>query len=176
MPRLFVAIRPPVAVREELLAAMGGIDGARWQDDDQLHLTLVFVGEASAAQTVHLIEALEEVESPPFSVEIAGIGHAERRGVPSAVWAHVPLSAELAQLQRRVERACRRAGLSPEKRNFRPHVTLARLPRSAGPAGEWMARHGTLRAGPWEVTGFVLYESHLGPGGASYEPVVEYDF
>ena len=45
MRRLFVAIRPPAPIRALLLDAMGGIGGARWQSDDQLHLTLRFIGE-----------------------------------------------------------------------------------------------------------------------------------
>jgi len=45
MHRLFVAIRPPAAIRAILLGAMGGISGARWQSEDQLHLTLRFIGE-----------------------------------------------------------------------------------------------------------------------------------
>ncbi len=176
MARLFVGIRPPLAVRERLLDATGGIDGARWQDDDQLHLTLAFVGDVGKAQADELIEALAEVESAPFAAEVAGVGHFERRGRPAAVWARVPLGQPLAQLQRRVERACRRAGLQPETRGYRPHVTLARLPRSAGPIGEWLAAHGTLRAGPWQVGDFTLYESHLRPEGPLYRPLAGYEF
>lgn len=176
LPRLFVAIRPPAAVREALLGAMGGIDGARWQDDEQLHLTLAFVGDVGAAQTGELIDVLEEADSPAFPLEVTGVGHFERNGQPTAVWARVPLTEPLAQLQRRVERACRRAGLAAEKRGYRPHVTLARLPRSAGPIGDWLTQHGTLHVGPWEVDGFTLYESHLRPEGALYLPLVDYEF
>jgi 2'-5' RNA ligase len=174
--RLFVAIRPPLAIRERLLDAMGGIDAARWQDDEQLHLTLAFVGEVGGAQADALIDALAEVESAPFAAEAAGVGHFESKGRPTAVWARVPLGEPLAQLQRRVERAGRRAGLAPEKRGYRPHITLARLPRSAGPVGPWLAEHGTLRAGPWQVDGFTLYESRLRAEGALYSPLVDYEF
>lgn len=176
MPRLFIALRPPEAIRDALLGAMGGIDGARWQDDEQLHCTLAFLGEIENPQVEALLGALEGVESAPFAAEVAGVGHFERKGQPSAVWAGVPLTDALAQLQRRIVRACRRAGLSPEKRQYRPHITLARLPRSAGPIGGWLAQNGRLRAGPWEVTGFTAYESHLSPAGAAYEPFVEYEF
>lgn len=176
MARLFVAIRPPQAVRDELLRARGGIDGARWQDDAQLHLTLAFVGDADAAQTEALVEALTEVESAAFAVEVAGVGHFESKGRPTSVWARVPLGEPLAQLQRRVESACRRAGFELDKRGYRPHVTLARMPRSAGPIGDWLAQHGTLRAGPWEVGGFTLYESRLRAEGAAYSPLVDFEF
>jgi 2'-5' RNA ligase len=176
MARLFIAIRPPRAVRQALLDAMGGIDGARWQDDDQLHLTLAFAGEVDPGPADDLIAALAEVESAAFPLEVAGVGHFEHRGRPTAVWARVPPSDALAQLQHRVERACRRAGLDPERRAYRPHLTLARLPRSAGTVGAWLAGHGTLRAGPWQVSGFTLYESHLRQEGALYQPLVDYEF
>ena len=176
MARLFVALRPPSEVREALLAAMGGIERALWQADDQLHLTLAFAGEVGATQANGLVDALAEVESPAFAAEVSGVGHFERKGAPVAVWARVPLSDPLAQLQRRVERACRRAGLAPETRGYRPHVTLARLPRSGGAIGGWLAQHGTLRAGPWEVDGFTLFESHLRDEGALYRALVDYRF
>jgi len=173
--RLFVAIRPPGIVRNALLGAMGGIEGARWQDDEQLHLTLAFVGEADRAQSAALFEALAGVESEAFAAEVSGVGHFERKGRPAAVWARVPLTEPLAQLQRRVERACRQAGFGAEKRGYRPHITLARLPRSAGPVGPWLAEHGTLRVGPWQVAGFTVYESHLRPEGSHYAPLVDFE-
>lgn len=176
MPRLFIALRPPEAIRDALMDIMGGIDGARWQDDEQLHCTLAFIGQIENPEFDALVAALEEVESPSFTAEVVGVGHFERKGRPSAVWAGVPLSEPLAQLQRRVVRACRQAGLPPERRQYRPHITLARLPRSAGSIGEWLARNGRLRAGPWDVSGFTVYESRLSPAGAAYDPLIDYEF
>jgi 2'-5' RNA ligase len=176
LARLFVAIRPPAAVREALLGTMGGIDGARWQDDEQLHLTLAFAGDVDGARANDLVDALAEIESAPFTHAIVGVGHFEHKGAVSAVWAPVTASEPLAQLQHRVERACRRAGIETDRRAYRPHITLARLPRSAGPIGGWLANHGTLRAGPWEVAGFTLYRSHLRHEGSLYAPIVEYAF
>ena len=58
MHRLFVALRLPPTTRSLLLAAMGGISGARWQSEDQLHLTLRFIGEVDRhlARDVHAAE------------------------------------------------------------------------------------------------------------------------
>lgn len=176
LARLFVAIRPPAAVRDTLLGAAGGIDRARWQDNEQLHLTLSFIGEVGDTQVDELVEALTEVESATFRAVISGVGHFESKGRPTAIWARVPLSEELAQLQHRVERACRRTGIATEKRTYRPHITLARLPRSAGPVGGWLAEHGTLRVDHWAVSGFTLYESHLQREGSLYTPLAEYEF
>jgi 2'-5' RNA ligase len=66
--------------------------------------------------------------------------------------------------------------VATEKRAYHPHITLARLPRSAGTLGDWLTVNGTLRAGPWSVTGFTLYESHLRADGSLYQPLVDYEF
>src|SRR3546814_10503522 len=61
MHRLFVAIRPPAAIRKALLSIMGGVEGARWQSDDQLHLTLRFIGEVDRHRADDIAAALATV-------------------------------------------------------------------------------------------------------------------
>ena len=174
MHRLFIALRPPREVRDALLDAMDGVDGARWQSDDQLHLTLRFAGELEGPQAEDLADALGRVAAPPFDLALRGVGHFERKGMPHALWAGAAPSEALEVLQRRIERACRSAGLPPETRKFTPHVTLARLNRSSGPIGGWLARHALLAPGPWRVRSFALYLSRLTPAGSEYERIEDY--
>ncbi len=174
--RLFVAIRLPDQVRERLLDAMEGLEGARWLDEEHLHLTLRFVGELETPQANELADALRPIDSPGFELEVAGFGHFERKGRPYALWARVPLVPGLEQLRQKVEHACAAIGLPRETRRFLPHVTLARLNAGTGPVGGWLAVHGALRAGPWHVRAMSLYKSHLGQSGASYEEVTRYPF
>lgn len=174
MHRLFVGIHPPAAVLDALLDTTDGIEGARWQSEDQLHLTLRFVGEVERPLANDLAEALVAVDARPFTLQVAGTGHFERKGRPHAVWARVLPSTGLDLLHGRVERACQTAGLPPETRKFVPHVTLARLSGGSGPIAPWLAQTGTLQVPEWSVETFTLYESHLGKGGSIYEPVVSY--
>jgi len=174
MIRLFVAVRPPPAIRDALIDTMDGIDGARWQDEEQLHLTLRFIGEVDRPVAEDVAAALARVDAPSFDLSIAGVGHFATKGRATALWARPRPSPELEALQHKVERACQQAGLPPERRKFTPHITLARLGRSAGPIGGWLAAHGALSLPPWRVDEFRLYESTLSPAGAQYEPVVRY--
>ncbi len=169
--RLFVAIRPPAPVRMSLLEAMGGIPGARWQDEEQLHLTLAFLGEVAEVAADDLVNALAGVRVDPFELAISGVGHFERKGRPSALWAGISPSEPLQTLQSRVTSACRRAGCLPDGKAFRPHITLARLSGRAGPIGGWLAEQGLLAAGRWTVDDFFLFASHLRPEGSLYEPL-----
>lgn len=174
MQRLFVAIRPPALIRDFLLAAMGGVSGARWQDEAQLHLTLRFLGEVDrhTARDVHA--ALGSVHHPPFELAISGLGHFERRGVPHTVWAGVAPQGPVNALHKKVDQAMVRVGLPPDQRAFAPHITLARLSRSAGPVHDFIARSGTTSSPPFSVDAFGLFESELTPDGAVYTELERY--
>ena len=176
--RLFIGIRPPEAVREKLLDAMEALDGARWIDDDNLHLTLRFVGEVDRPMANDLAEALAQIAWPRFDLRVAGTGAFDRsrrhQSYPHAVWARVPLTEPLEGLRQKVERACELAGLGRETRRFTPHITLARTDRATEPVAGWLATWGDLAAGPWTVEDFGLFESHLGHAGAVYEEVMRY--
>lgn len=174
MPRLFAALRPPPPVRDALIDIMDGIGGARWQDDDQLHLTLRFAGELDRPQAEDFAAALASVSAPGFDLTVRGAGHFARKGRATAVWAALAPAPALTMLQGRIERAARAAGLPPEPRKFVPHVTLARLGGGAAGAGHWLAAHGDLAAPGWPVRSFRLYESHLRAAGSVYECVAEW--
>src|SRR3546814_9956827 len=78
--RLFVALRPPRPVRTALIAAMHGIAAARWQSDEQLHLTLRFIGEVDRHRAEDVAAALGALHAPAVEARIAGVGVFERQG------------------------------------------------------------------------------------------------
>lgn len=174
MHRLFVAIRPPRLVRVQLLAAMGGISGARWQSDDQLHLTLRFIGEVDRhlAEDVHA--ALGGIHHPRFEIALTGLGAFDRRGRAETIWAGVAPHEPLKALHKKVDQALARAGVEPDHRVYLPHITLARLNRSAGPVESFIERSAEMRGDPFEIDSFCLYESQLAPEGSLYTLVERY--
>jgi 2'-5' RNA ligase len=174
MHRLFVAIRPPEPVRDLLIDAMHGVPGLRWQDDEQLHLTLRFVGEVERPLAEDLALALGTVRFEPFELRVAGVGRFERRG-KGALWAGVEPRTPIAALAAKIERVCVGVGLEPERRAFHPHITLARWGRSAAVSLDpYLASHAALISEPFTVDAFNLYQSHLGRDGAHYEAMAEY--
>lgn len=174
MHRLFVAIRPPAAIRGLLLNAMGGISGARWQSEDQLHLTLRFIGEVDRHLAADVHAALGGIRHPALRIALNGIGAFDRRGWPDAVWAGVTPHEPLKALHNKVDGALSRVGVPPDQRAFRPHITLARLKRSSGPVGNLVEQSGGLTSAPFTVDHFALFESALTPDGAVYSIVERY--
>lgn len=174
MPRLFIAIRPPEETRCQLLSLMGGIANARWQENDQLHLTLRFLGEVDHHCADDLADALRMIRFVPFPIALCGLGSFERKGHVETLWAGVHPRDELARLHRKVDRACVSIGLPPDDRAYLPHITLARLNRSAGSTETFLARHAGVKSAPFMVDSFALFESHLGSGGARYRKLLVY--
>ena len=173
MHRLFIAIRPPDDVRRQLLGLMGGLHDLRWQNDNQLHLTLRFIGEVDRPVADDIAAALQTIRFDRFSIALEGVGKFEKRR-QGALWAGVQPKDALKALAAKVERACQSAGVEPEQRAYRPHITLARWSGRVPELGRFLERHAGLASEPWEVGEFILFESRLGQGGAHYEPKVEY--
>jgi RNA 2',3'-cyclic 3'-phosphodiesterase len=172
VPRLFVAIRPPAPVRDALTAIQDGVECARWQDDDQLHLTLRYIGDVDGRTAADVAELLESITARRFEIALAGCGSFDKRGRIDTLWAGVTPQAPLAALHHKIDHALVRLGLPPERRAYRPHITIAR--GRMGPLDSFMVRHGGLTGAPFAVDHFTLYESIKGDKGSVYIEAARY--
>ena len=172
MIRLFVALELPGHVREALLGAMGGVAGARWQKDEQLHLTLRYIGEVDRHRAADIAAALSGVNFRPFSLSLDGVGTFDRRGRIDVLWAGVRPQDEVKLLAKRVNTALAAVGIPAENRAFQPHITVARFGRSAGLIYAFPAT--PLPITPFMVSGFALWESRLGYDGSNYHIMERY--
>jgi 2'-5' RNA ligase len=175
MIRLFAAIGIPDDIAEGLVRRQQGLPGARWRRTEALHLTLRFMGEIPETTAEDLDAELSSIAGDPMTLRLEGVGSFQDGDDIHAIWAGVSDSPALKQLAGRCESAARRAGVKPERRPFRPHVTLAYL-RHADPArvAAWIQGHNLLKSPPFEVRSFGLYSSRLGDEGASYRLEREY--
>jgi 2'-5' RNA ligase len=174
MHRLFVAIRPPEDIRDLLIDAMEDSSDFRWQNDEQLHLTLRFVGEVDRPVANDLADALGRVRNAPLELRVAGLGRFEQRS-SGALWAGVEPKPPIAALAAKVERTCQSIGLDPERRAFHPHITLARWKgRRTCEVRGFLERKGGLSSEPFVAREFILFESRLSRHGAHYEEVARY--
>ncbi len=169
MIRLFAAIAIPPEIGEGLVRRQQGLPGARWRPTEAFHLTLRFAGEISEALADDLDAELNVVAGEALTLALAGVGSFQDGDDIHAVWAGVEENPALRRLAARCETAARKAGLTPDRRLWRPHVTLAYL-RRADPArvAAWVQSHNLLKSPPFRVTRFALYSSHLGHDGSVY--------
>lgn len=174
--RLFVAVTLPEGLRERLSDLGHGLPGARWVAAENLHLTLRFIGEVDGADARDIDESLVAIRAPAFQLALQGFGLFGDKRRPRALWAGVGASDELTRLQEKVEQAVVRAGRPPERRKFKPHVTLARFASSPGAKlQDFLAVHALFRSAPFPVEGISLFSSFLSNSGAIYRQEAVYD-
>jgi 2'-5' RNA ligase len=173
--RLFVGLTLPAEIRARLVSLKGGLPDARWVAEENLHLSLRFIGEVTGGDERDINLALQSVTGCLFDLTLSDFGAFERRGRVHTVWAGVEKSKTLSDLRDRIESVLVRAGLEPEHRKFTPHVTLARMQKGdASTAGLYLESHAGFQAPPFTVEHFTLFESRLNHSGAKYTVLADY--
>jgi 2'-5' RNA ligase len=175
MLRLFLALPIPDEIADRLVAIQRGVPGAKWRPREALHVTLRFVGEVSETLARDLDELVAEIRVAPFELRVTGAG-SFGGDEPHALWLGVDGGEPLSLLAQRCERACRKVGLAPEPRAFRPHVTIAYLRGGTDVARvrSFERNQSLFRAGPWLADRFGLYSSWLGKGPSRYVEEAQY--
>lgn len=170
MIRLFVGLELPGHITAQLYELRGRLPGARWIEPANMHLTLRFIGDVDEGTAADIDEALAEIDAPAFELAVSDLGQFNRGKLAHALWAGVAASEPLARLQGKVESALvRHAGLEPEGRKFKPHITLARLKNTPATVVEnYIAEMGPVKTPPFAVPAFTLFSSQLTKYGAAY--------
>jgi len=175
--RLFVALDIP----QNAAAYIAGVQqrlrqevaAERWQPLDNLHLTLHFLGDVPESLLPDLCGDMDIVSAiiNPFSLKAGGFGafpHAEH---PRVLWLGLRgQTSPLKQLHLLLgKRFDLHDGLSYDRKQYRPHITLARGPHVQGdglPLLEWNERFLATPPPHWQVRHVHLYQSELKPQGA----------
>ncbi|HKY18370.1 MAG TPA: RNA 2',3'-cyclic phosphodiesterase [Rhizomicrobium sp.] len=172
--RLFVALPIPEPIAQSLMLLQGGVPGARWQQREQLHLTLRFIGEVDGRDARALDDALAAIDAPAFDLQLHSVGQFGNKQ-PHALWAAARKNELLEHLARKVDSAIRRVGQPQDAHKFMPHVTLARLRHpELDKVREWLTEHALYTSTAFTVDAFCLYSSKLTSDGSIYR--VEQDY
>jgi 2'-5' RNA ligase len=177
--RAFIAVDTPpdiraaLAVEQARLKKLGANVG--WVAPDNLHITLLFLGDLLGAQVAPLAAALDAVAGlcTPFELTVAGLGWFGPPRSPRVVWAGVSDAGErLVFLQKQIEEQARALELRSETRPFHPHLTLGRV-RPGGHAAlpaltRALEQANDTAYGRCAVGTVRLMQSRLGPGGAQH--------
>ena len=175
MIRLFAALAIPEDIAQDLVARQDRLPGARWRPPEASHITLRFVGDVAENVAADLDAELTTVGGGPLELSLQGVGAFGEGADIHAIWAGVEESEALRHLARSCEVAARRAGLKPDTRAYKPHVTLAYLRRpNPGDVAKWIQENNLLRTEPFRVTSFGLYSSWQSDQGSWYRAEREY--
>ncbi|MEP6814695.1 MAG: RNA 2',3'-cyclic phosphodiesterase [Marmoricola sp.] len=170
--RMFVAVRPPEAVVEDLdefLSVRRDAGAFRWTRSDQIHCTLAFLAAVPDHRLDDLVERVAHAarRRTAFGTAIAGGGAFPDPARGRVLWAGLDLTAEAATEIDGLAAGCRaaatRSGLEVDGQRFRPHLTVARIGRPTE-LSNWVRLLDTYRGPRWPVDEIALVGSHLGEG------------
>jgi 2'-5' RNA ligase len=165
----FIALELPEPVRDALMAVADGVPGAYWEEEDQLHLTLRYLGELDGGTRAALFHQLERLHTAPFQLVLSGFGFFPPRGEPESLWVGVERSQPLEALRARVDAIATRLGVPTDRRRWTPHVTLARL--EGAPESRlvrFVQEHALFRTPPFTPTRVTAFSSHRRAWGFEY--------
>lgn len=175
--RMFVGIGLPPGCRRAIVEAVSPLMGRRppvsWTPEQNLHVTLKFLGEVSPDRVDRIAALLAGAagDVPAFEFVVEGAGGFPSLRAPRVLWVGIRESLELVgKLHENMENALSGAGFPREGRPLHPHITVGRARGGLPPGwGEEYARAVSgRRFGVVPVASYRLCESRLSPRGASY--------
>ena len=177
--RLFTGLDLPDAVvrnLEDLLARLRPTARINWSPPENLHITTKFIGWWADERLEELKTALAGVPSRgPIEVRIRKLGFFPNPHSPRTFWCGIE-APELAGLAADTDRATSALGIESEKREFTPHLTLARIKEKLDlqTLREAVAAPPSQEFGAFQAGSFFLYQSTLRPTGSVYTKLAEF--
>ena len=166
--RLFFGLELPESLKSRLLSMQRPLEGARWHQPEQLHLTLKFLGNVKEFQLKAVQLAAMNIPIKPFNLALLGLGCFGEPERPKALWAGIEHSELLEELQSTLSRRMVPCGFQEEARRFQPHITLARISQPSGSVQSLLKSYSDYSVGTMPVNFFSLFQSNLTPEGSVY--------
>ena len=174
--KLFSALQLSPRLARQITDVQRGVSGARWSPPEKLHITTAYYGEVDDDRAETLDFELARHPLPSLTLQLEGAGHFGHLE-PHAIWLGVKDNPGLTKLHQHCKNAARRAGITLEKRNYLPHVTLAYL-KATTPLDRVIAfekRLSRFNCAPFIVDEMILFSSHRkARGGNLYREEASY--
>ena len=185
LPRLFIALELSELQKKEVNAFQEKIkdylDGVRWVKPEGLHLTLKFLGETEPGRIDQIKQAMDDTVSTTKKFDII---YGKSGVFPSShktriVWIGLRKGdREARELAGKLDHELSRAGFEPEKRSFKPHLTIGRVRNSLSEAAakRYLSQESSFTTAAHTIEYATLFESRLSSRGAAYSVLYKAKF
>ncbi len=175
--RAFIAVDIEPGVRKRLagLVAKMECDAVRPVREDQIHITLLFLGDLDDTEIKAMSDALAGIDEQPFNVMMNGIG-TFRGGDLRIIYAKIIDGAEeLTRIHSALKESSDALGIKTDEREFPPHATIARVnnPSSSDISylQGFLANHSEDTLGNFTCSQIKLKSSVLSEKGPTYSDI-----
>lgn len=175
--RTFIAVDPGSAIRNQLVSLQEALarTGAqmKWVEPDNLHVTLLFLGEVDEREVPDVCRIVQECagRQAAFPMQVAGVGCFGNPRRPRTVWVGVGEGQQpLCSLHDALEIPLQELGYRREERRYAPHITLGRA-RGDGNSqalAQALAKRADWKGGETTVQEVLVMSSQLQPQGPQY--------
>ena len=179
--RCFIAIEIPETIKKSIADIIDTLKKSgsdiKWVPNENIHITLQFLGETEESLIPDIKEALYKILAPysPFYIKIAGVGCFPSEKRPRVIWVGLEESQALRNLYKDIATEMVKFGYQKEERGFTPHVTIGRV-KSNRNMGELLRRLEEFKVADFpgfEVQNIRLMKSELKPSGAKHYCLAE---
>ncbi len=176
MVRLFIAIELPENIREAFVEAQKvlAVSGARltYVKPEAMHITLKFIGEIAPSLVEQVKATLSTLSFEPFEMRPGAVSINNPKN-PRVIWVGCYDNGKSSLLHGIIEEKLSVLGLGKDKRNYKPHATIARVRRNHASLKKQVDQLAKRDFGSYEVRSFTLKKSTLTPEGPIYEELLE---
>lgn len=186
MKRLFLAINLSKKNKEILKEKKEEIkinfetDPVKWVKEDNLHITLAFIGDVKESNISHLREDLDKINFNSLNLTFGEIKYIPNRRKAKLIWVEGE-SNQLGDLKKKIDERLKKSeaiNYSPEDREFIPHITLGRVKSfqfKKIPLEEIPLLEDEFVNISFKVDSFELMESKLKKRGPTYKIIESYE-
>ncbi len=176
--RSFLAFELPEDIKKKVArisvaAKNTGLD-AGWAKPDNIHLTMVFLGDMAEKDMPDIISSIDNAlkDTAPFEIRLSGMGVFPDIRRPRVMWLGLNGDIErLSALRDRLQAPLELFGVEQEKRAFAPHLTLARFRRPVKDAillKKLREKYSDITGPDGRLDELILFKSELRQGGSVY--------
>ncbi len=180
--RAFFAIDIPVEIKDKISGFISGCrkiqrDYIKYVEDENLHITLKFLGETDQAAVDSIINDLKKIKTVKPSLSIKTSGAFPNIIFPKVAWVGVEENTGLKELYENIELTASQYGFPIEEREFHPHITIARIKgRIQNDWTQFFKRSNAEEFGRFSPENYALYKSELTKNGPVYSKIAEFPF
>ena len=175
--RSFIAVNLNSEIKEYLTSLQTNLNvpetRIKWIEKNNLHLTMIFLGDISSEQTESVKSILKEISTRhnPFITKLSStIGTFPTYKMPRIIWVGIKEGAnQLNELYNSVEAMLYKEGFPKENKEFSSHITIGRV-KFIRDKDNFIQILKRIRINnlSQEVRSIDLMESKLTPNGAVY--------
>ena len=167
--RLFVAIDLPKEIKEQIKDLQKEIDmeGVKLVEEENLHLTLCFIGDTSKEDFETIKEKLKQLYFKSFTISVRGTGSFPNKLYPRVLFLYVEPATKVRVLSEQIHSLLD----VPVDKEIVPHITIARVKffKDKGKIISFVNRWSNKQFGSFKVERIKLYSSKLTSSGPEYK-------